>query len=398
MSTLLTFFGRGPYRLAKYTFPDGSDVMTEYFPAALASWRRDIDQIKVFLTDEARASHAQPFRTELQRFGRQDVIVSEISIPLGQTEAELWVIFDNIARQISERVIVDITHGLRHFQILTILCLSYLHFSKELQIPGVYYGAFDVGTDIAEGGKTVKVAPVYELSPFISLLSWIEGVNAFKRYGDAIVFGQLLAEIAEKSSATAEDIKSVGSGLRRLSRALMVNRVDEAIGILEAFYGLVRSAESNIRQQLSELSKPFDLVSEQVFRDYFGILQAEGKISRRLVLAEWYLQRNHIPLALTLLREIMVSRMIQAVEGSLETETDLNTRETAEEFLKKHEERRTELGKAWSELRHLRNNVAHCGIQRNSASTEKVIENSGKLLQQVKKVLSKDHLWYPIGG
>lgn len=80
-------------------------------------------------------------------------------------------------------------------------------------------------------------------------------------------------------------------------------------------------------------------------------MQPEHPLERRLGLVEWYLKRQHITQAMTLLRETMVSRVILVQEGSLENENKLKSvRERAEQWLNSLCCKTSPLGKIWRRL------------------------------------------------
>lgn len=401
--TLVTFFGTGTYKRARYTFADGKEFDSIYFPVALTQQIDVIDKIIVFLTNEAEVQHGKEFKKHLSDYGKGHLPIEEVKIPIGKSEGELWLLFERISKAINGEIIVDITHGLRHFQILTILCLSYLYFSTELKIQGVYYAAFDIGQDIkldnegSEEKKTIRITPVFELSPYLSLLSWIEGVNAFNRYGDAGVLGNFLKEMHKTKELTSqhtnETMQKLGDMLEKLSQALMVSRADEVIERLNILSEDIASIKDQIETELALGAKPFSLVAEKVIDDYLTIITANDKLQKRLLLVEWYLNRNHIPQALTLLRETIVSRMIFELDGTLDKEKDKEIRSQAETWLRIHENKGSAIGVEWRKIRILRNDVAHCGFDDKANNARDLVAESKQCFERTLALWQNKRLW-----
>ena len=75
-----------------------------------------------------------------------------------------------------------------------------------------------VDTDlVSTDGYSVKRVPVFELSPFISLLPWMAGVNDFNRYGDSRELAKVLLKVGASSK-----MEELAERLSVLSTALMI--------------------------------------------------------------------------------------------------------------------------------------------------------------------------------
>lgn len=394
-------FRKGGLQKARYTFNHGQAFDTVYFPVALIQQIEGIGKITVLLTKEAKAQHWEGLKKELTLLGKGHLEIEDVEIPIGKNEQELWIFFERVCGSIGDQVVVDITHGLRHFQILTILCLSYLHFVTSLNILGVYYAAYDVGVDLilntcVSGDKKIRITPVFELSPFLSLLTWMDGVNAFNRYGDARVLSGTLDAIhteRTKNNNINTKMQELGSRLEQLSEALMVSRSDEVIDRLNELSEFMIRTKGEIQSDLAKWAKPFSLIADKVIGDYLQMIRAEDKLKQRLLLVEWYLNRNHIPQAITLLRETMVSKRIFAEYGNLDYEKDFWVRNNAEAWLNQGKLSGTKIGREWEALTKLRNDIAHCGFRSRPFNAKNIIVKSQDCFKRILKIWEDERLW-----
>jgi CRISPR-associated DxTHG motif protein len=81
-----------------------------------------------------------------------DSRIQSIEIPIGRNTAEMWQTFKIITAHIAEgdRVIFDITHGLRSLPFLVFLFAAYLKEAKNVIIEAIYDGALELGNSRSE--------------------------------------------------------------------------------------------------------------------------------------------------------------------------------------------------------------------------------------------------------
>jgi len=204
-----------------------------------------------------------------------------------------------------------------------------------------------VDTDLVSAdGYSVKRGPVFDLSPFISLLPWMAGVNAFNRYGDSRELAKVLLKVGASSK-----MNELAKRLSALSTALMIGRPEDLEKRVEDLGAFQSKNQAQIAEEIQGWAQPFELVSDNILKEYQELMEPEDPLERRLGLVEWYLKRQHISQAMTLLQETMVSRVILVQEGSLENENKVKpVRERAEQWLNSLCWKTSPLGKIWREI------------------------------------------------
>lgn len=152
---------------------------------------------------------------------------SALEIPTGNSEVELWEIFDKLNRAVrdDDELYIDVTHGLRSLPIVLLTALDYLQRARGIEIAQVTYGAFEAPAD-AHGAK-----PTFDLTPFFVLREW-SGALALMDVGDLRALGQCLqAPVSSLGRLLrAEKPKEFGQlakGLVQLGDDLWSNRLRE---------------------------------------------------------------------------------------------------------------------------------------------------------------------------
>jgi CRISPR-associated DxTHG motif protein len=159
-----------------------------------------------------------------------DARIEPVSIPKGETTAEMWEIFNTITEKVNyqETVIFDITHGLRSLPFLVFLFAAYLKSAKQVNIEAIYYGAFELG----------KPAPVIDLSEFVSIIDWLMATNQFVKTGDGEILADLLKKGIPSGIELRDDIaarelknhfKSASTAIESISLALRLTRPTETM-------------------------------------------------------------------------------------------------------------------------------------------------------------------------
>jgi CRISPR-associated DxTHG motif protein len=372
---ILSSLGTNNYREAHYKSEHHDEVITTgLFAVALHKWHPEA-KVKILATEAAKRSgtgvYIRKHHPELEL----------VEIPEGKTEAEAWALFEKIADPEvlppGERVIFDITHGLRSLPMLGFLALSYLRVVRDIKVEKVYYGALDLTP--REGDK--PLTPVVDLTPLVNLLDWAQAANRFKDTGDASLFSPL---IREKSAAS---LNSVADKLRGLSGALASNRTIEAA---EQARELLNKLEESRQTQILARHRPFLEVVERI-EEAVRPLQS-GNEARLDLLAhhaqiQWYLQRGHYVQAVGLAREWLVSVVTWHQTG--EIQLGRGKRSAAEDALGEHakspqkaESHLQEAAALWDKLSTLRNDLSHFGMRPTSDRTK-----STRVEQQVRKTI-----------
>jgi len=333
-----------------------------------------------------------------------DPRIVPVSIPKGETTAELWEMFDAITEQVSdeETVIFDITHGLRSLPFLVFLFAAYLKSAKRVTIAAIYYGALELG----------KPAPVIDLSEFVSILDWLTATDRFVHMGDGRALAELLKAGMPPGPQMRDDLdaRAMGNHLRAASEA--IGQVSLALWLtrpLEAMQAAARlgRALEQARPDIARRARPFKVLAEEVRGAYLPFalsapddsVNAPADLRIQLAMVRWYQDKGQVVQAVTLAREWVVSLLVWKLRaGAL---LDLNVRATVEDALNRAVEERREAGapaalarldvalrdlrvldelvRTWSKLRQLRNDLAHCGMSEQAKPAAKLSREANEL-------------------
>jgi len=121
--------------------------------------------------------------------------IGEISeITDDKSETELWEIFAAITNSVPAgcELHLDITHGFRSLPLIVFIALSYLRTTRNVTIGGIHYGAWEERNQGV--GSSPEVAPVFDITPFLTLLDWNAAADQFLQTGSADRISQLLSE------------------------------------------------------------------------------------------------------------------------------------------------------------------------------------------------------------
>jgi len=224
------------YRKARYRFDDGIERETAFFGPALATVIRP-DQIYVLGTAgsmwdvllEAQGGDAAPEEERMNLLVRAAVGTVDESLLAGfepliserlgvscrlrvisylDTPGDQVTLVARLAEWLNpnDRVVFDVTHGLRHLPMLMLAAARYLERLKGVTVEDIFYGALEMSED----GPT----PVLRLTGLLRLLDWIEALAVYDQVGDYGVLAPLL-----RKSGVAEEM------VRHLERAAHGERV-----------------------------------------------------------------------------------------------------------------------------------------------------------------------------
>ena len=393
MLKALTFLGIGPrdgYQRTTYIKHDGSESYeTHLFPEAVVKLY-DPEQTIVFVTPLVQKDEKNYLKYLHDRLGSQ---LQTENIPNGNSEAELWEIFQICADAVdpNDEIIFDITHAFRSLPLLIFIVAAYLRQAKSVRLQHIIYGAFEArDTDTNQ-------TPIFDLTPFVELLDWINAFSIFQSSGDA-------REIAKLNVPN-----NIERALTNVSAALLTNRTLEAQEAVSAFLNL----DLNHPQGLLKQPVPFRMLTERLKENYqdIGVYQPRSDPKRSLKAQyqqiKWYVENQHYLQAITLMREWLVSW--ECIQSNRENWLNQDSRSGAEDML--NERVVSELSsltnallplashlistKLWRQCRDLRNDFAHCGMRRDPIRSHRAIEATknlfgefGKFVQQNLNTLS----------
>ncbi len=306
MRKVITFLGKYP-KETLYLHA-GETYAGQVFGEALRQFV-EFDEMLVFTTTEAEQT-TWPALAALA-----DPRIRRVPIVIGEDARELWALFTVLTEQVQpgDTVIFDITHGLRSIPFLIFLAAAYLKEARDVTIEAIYYGAYELG----------QPAPVIDLSEFIALLDWITATNQFIHTGDGRYLAKLLRDagtfehprraLTEEEQAQEAAAKRVGraaGAITETSRALLTNLIPHA----EQASAELLACLAEAREDLARQAPPYRLLADRVRATYQPFAVAApmtGDLRRdlevQLLMIDWYMEKGHLPQALTLMREWVVT-------------------------------------------------------------------------------------------
>lgn len=406
MRRIITFLGLQSKKTT-YSF-EGKNYDGEVFAEALHQFC-NYDSMLVCVTPEAK-NKTFPILEKLK-----DERIEAVDIPNGENTAQMWETFKKITGKVNEndQVIFDITHGLRSLPFLVFLFSAYLKAAKNVTIDAIYYGAWELG--FSNNG----IAPVIDLSEFISMIDWITATQRFVEIGDGQALANLLKnaipsgiELRDNpaSRPLRSQLEKTVKSIETISLALNVTRPIETMESATKLEEILKQAAPSF----AERAKPFSLLSEKVVKEY-GQFALEDPTDQaalaenlwlQLQMIEWYIQRDRVVQAVTLAREWLISVLVLKFNELMFD--NANSRRPVENAINNAVEKRKslprpitpsrcdekfaalpqvdELVNIWSQMAELRNDIAHVGMNLNPQSASKLKDKAVSLYPQLQKL------------
>jgi len=376
---LLSCIGIGDLHKTTYTYqgelwktPIIQEALCHFFP---------VSEIIIFATEKSRTRNGQLVTSCLQ-----DVSVKIVDIPDGKSEDELWKIFSLLVDEVKPRdeILFDITHGFRSLPFIAFLTVAYLKEVKNAKIKGILYGAFDA--------RENDVTPIFDLTPFASILDWMAAVRSFLVHSDASGINDQICEITRSfhlSGVTEDTPDPVFSRFSRrldtFSLAVRLSRPIEGVSVAYEIGRLMPLVTDEITRYSPALVPVLGKIGEiERFSSIFSNRDQsldQDHILKQQELILYQVEHGLYIQAVTMTREWMVSVLIFAA-GKGEKWLDKDTRYDAERTLSGAERQYNnepfeksdlldkflltayckDVTKEWSRLSQVRNDLAHCGM------------------------------------
>jgi CRISPR-associated DxTHG motif protein len=397
---LLTFIGVNQYKETSYQW-DGRSHWSKFVAEALAEWIEP-ECIVVLLTAQA-SQH--PHWQEFQRVLKQRTLVP-VTIPDGNTEQELWEIFDGIVAHVDsdEQIALDITHAFRFLPMLLLTVGAFLRVTKRVQIQHVFYGRYIEGQN---------ETPVLDLVLLLHLLEWTSATQRFKEIGDARWIGETLCQthrrLWQSHEAEPSSLFKAGSTLNALSQALQLARPREAAQTAHDLVRVIPQASGEIsawarpfsllleevQHQASELAyEPAEILNEAHLRKQLSFVQSlvrYGLVAQSaLVAREWVVNwsiwyKND---RATLQKEQWLPRQVrEKIEAELNSAFPPEKGRPHRLVWLDNPKLDDCLKQLWPGLCDLRNDLAHCGMREGVRKAQDLREQTTKYAHMLTEVM-----------
>jgi CRISPR-associated protein Csx16 len=321
-SRLVSFLGTGKYLPFRHRYYDPATAkhidgeVTPYVCRALAGFLH-ADEIEVLATKEAKDEHGAGLERALRAANLP--APSFHPFPLGESNAELWEQFGIVKERLrappGTEVALDVTHGFRSQPFFAGAVTAFVRAVDPAPPPiRVFYGARD--------RETEGLMPVWELTPFIDLLDWAQGMMLFLRAGRARDVArptmQLARELGRRRAASREapqpNLGRLGKALQNFGANLETLRTgDLLLGPLGSAAQLATALEE--AKEAAAAAPPLADVLDRIRRDMVEpLLGATDHLAseaghRALAgLARLYLEMGRWPEAAAVVREGWITR------------------------------------------------------------------------------------------
>lgn len=249
------------------------------------------------------------------------IMPNPIFIEEGRNQEEIDEIFEKIYEAIEpqETICFDFTHGLRNIPMQVLTIINYAKALKEIQVGGMYYGAYELGTKI---DKELHVN-LLDMTPCSVILDWTSAAESFVESGNSTQIWKLY-----------EAGKRAGRQDRRKAENAVLKSLYDLTSCISACRGKTTdSSESSIRKAYEEfcrnyqrmmenqesmsaapLSRLFDRIREdlKIFLKQPYLIR-EGRRVRLdstatgLAAVEWAIKKEQTQLGFTALEEVIVT-------------------------------------------------------------------------------------------
>jgi len=274
MKKVITFLGAGTYEKTIYKY-ENLEIETRFVQEALSKIIGNDAEFLVALTARAYEENwktkdaEKPGLKEL--FDRKKISYKELHIKDGHNDQERWEHFDQIFENIKENdeIYVDVTHSFRSTPFIIMAVLNYAKFVKNVEIKGIYYGAYIPNEPVAE---------IADLSIFNLFSDWTIAAEKLITIGDCRQIADLIEKTinpvlksSKGSNVTAAATRNINRNLKSFSNALYTVR---GCDISECALSLKKSLNELKKIDINEL-KPFEKILDKmasIVENYTGDL------------------------------------------------------------------------------------------------------------------------------
>lgn len=253
--------------------------------------------------------------------------ITFVSIPIGNSVEQLYEIFEAIIKIINpgDSIYFDITHAFRSLPLLAIIILQYVKIVKDAELKGLYYGAFEVLGSAFEAQKIDlenRNVPIFDLTPFYSLIDWTIAVNNFKEFGRAeSLLKTTERELLPMIKMGDKEQKKIYGQMRglisrikgclldiRTCRGKVIKDLDgsDILRTITEFEGFYLPAMIPLMEIVKESLHPFDQPNPQ-----------KKEVRNGWAAIDWCIKHNLVQQGFTLLREFMICYVFESFKLSI---------------------------------------------------------------------------------
>ncbi len=351
-------------------------------------------------------------------------LVQNVMIPDGKSEEEIRSIFKTLVDCLTDgdTVVFDITHSFRSIPMLVMVVLNYAKVMKKVSLSGIYYGALEAlgtPTEVQRLMPENRNVPVFDLTPFDTLLDWTVAIDRFVSAGDASSVSNLAKSMVtdrlRQSRGSDHDAKvvcTIADNMNAFTKNLSTCRGRSISKCASKLISSIRSGTAILNDIVPAIS-PLIKSVEQSLANFVG-----DKIRDGMAAARWCSEHNLIQQGFTILQETLICYLVDQVkedfgrrenreiatssieifkrkipehawQGAAGTHP-AKTRKYIELFDKRPDLASFVTGGIYDRLKDYRNDINHGGYLNNSRKAENFRGVLSETLAEVEKFLGYD--------
>lgn len=387
----LTFLGTGNYQDSVYIFNEQKSNSVKYIQTALVNLvAQDYDEYIAFCTEGAYNTHFDNLNIESNNKFKS------VKIPNGSNEKEIWDMFQIIFEilQDNDEIILDITHSFRYMPMLGITLLQYAKFIKNINVKGIYYGAWDARE------PNTNIAPILDLTPFSILQDWSQfgsqfintgNINGLSKIAETST-GQILKDTKGKNQ-DAQLLKKINTTLTEIGDDFATNRGQKFLNgeVIEKF----KRQTSDLENQILPAFNP---ILEKLNNEFQ--LFEEDNDDNLLNSVKWCIDKDLIQQGITQLQEGVITILCRKLEydyknidirGIISSYLSFGIKKEESEWKKPLDTPKAKdiisdlresikdlekIAQAYNSLTDKRNDINHGGFNHNSTSVSKSFQRN----------------------
>lgn len=328
----------------------------------------------------------------------------------GQTEKEIWSIFNTIYNEIREEdeLYFDITHAFRYLPMLLLTLINYSKFLKRVTLKSITYGNFM---------SNEEKKPIMDLTAISMLQDWSRAAGDYLNYGYVDSLFSLCKEelkpILKETKGKDEAASKLNRFVELLQRVVDSFRTCRGIQIISAkdISGL-KNAANNLDSTIIEPLNPiFDKIKKSLA--YFD---EQENLKNAISAAKWCFDNRLYQQSATIMEEFVVSFICKRHGIDITDEAkrkyinsafsivNLNIKESDwkcqnEEERKKIKEMmhddllgNRELVNLFSNITKIRNDYNHSGMRKDPQKPISIVSNIEECLNGFSKILFNENL------
>lgn len=405
----LSFLGTNKYYPCNYLSPGKKTVMNVRYvqEATIQQNCENFDRYIFFLTKESKNVNWQDdgyidkngskiknqgLKTRLELLGLKEKVEEEI-IKEGFTENEIWEIFQKIYDKVekNDQIVFDITHAFRFLPMLGMVLINYLKATKDVELLGIYYGAFEA---LGPGYKVEKIpiekrnVNILDLISLSLLQDWTFAANAVSQFGNPEKMSELTKKQLTPILSETKGKDKAAANLRNLVES--ISKITDNITSCRGPKIFKDNSYENVNNCLDQMKGDYippliPIITS--LQDNLKNLSSDKGASNAFQLVGWCIRYDWIQQGYTILFESIITLMLDNLG---EPNDDLTKRSVAsacfaisynntphDEWLNlpaKHPELTKKyleseivklLDKEITQLQDLRNDINHAGFKPN---------------------------------